>query len=201
MKSFLTLFSYIFHPIFISVYALLFYFGLTAQFFDTSEIYLLFIQIVILTVFLPVCAYYLLKLFGLIKGDVMVNDVKERSLPLAIQSIYFLFIYKYVLRDISAFELKLFFIAALASTCLALFCSLIKFKISLHMIGISGLVTFFTLLCLKYNVPLLYFNAFMILCMGGVASSRLSMKAHKLDEIALGTLGGILPQLLVLYLL
>ena len=60
-KKIFPLFSYLFHPLFISVYAALFYFFVTRNYFYPHEIYLILFQVVILTLFLPVSTYFLLK--------------------------------------------------------------------------------------------------------------------------------------------
>ncbi|HRZ31251.1 MAG TPA: hypothetical protein P5188_02985, partial [Flavobacterium sp.] len=60
MKKILPIFSYLFHPLFISVYASLLYFILFRDFYVLQEMYLFMIQIVIITVLIPISLFYLL---------------------------------------------------------------------------------------------------------------------------------------------
>ena len=193
MKRLLPLFSYIFHPLFISLYATLFYFLITKDFFYQHEIYLVFIQVLILTLLLPISLYYLLRSLGLIRSSMKLES-KERKLPLAFHS---LLLFVLVNRSFSALvipELYYFFVGSIISSLFALAFVLFNYKASLHMIGITSLTAFIISISAYYHIQFLSLIAFFILCTGFTASSRLQAKAHSADEIILGCLIGILPQ-------
>ncbi|UYW01252.1 hypothetical protein K5I29_12500 [Flavobacterium agricola] len=124
----------------------------------------------------------------------MVNNVKQRRLPLAIQSIYFYFISFYSLKPIAQYEIRYFFVGAMLSAILALLAALLNKKISLHMIGISGMATFIIGMNIKSGYPSLTLICCLIVLTGCVASSRLAMKAHTSSELLWGTLIGIYCQ-------
>src|SRR5690349_10527969 len=86
LKRILPIFSYIFHPLFISVYAVLIFFIFGTPYVMYPGVYLLLIQTAILTVFLPISFYYLL--LSLKKVDsIMISEVKQRKTPLLIHTI------------------------------------------------------------------------------------------------------------------
>ena len=192
MKKFLAFFSYIFHPIFIPVYATLFYFFITNNFFYKHEIYLTFIQVLILTILLPLSLFYLLRSLGFLKSKML--DPKERKLPLAIYSLLLLTLIKYSLSIVIIPELYYYFLGMLISAALALMLLILGHKASLHMIAISTLILFIISISAYYHIRFLNLIAFFVVCSGLVASSRLQTKAHTMGEITLGILIGVIPQ-------
>lgn len=193
MKRLLPLFSYLFHPLFTSVYACLFYFVITKDFFYQHEIYLVFIQVLILTVLLPVSLFYLLRSLGLIKSQRHLNK-SERRLPLAIYCILLFFLLRHSLSSIVVPELYYFFLGGLISTMLSLMLVLFKYKPSLHMMGIAALTLFSISISAYYHITFLYFIAFLIICTGFTASARLYKGHSSVSEIVSGLLIGIGPQ-------
>lgn len=198
MKRLLPFFSYVFHPLLIPVYATLFYFFITRNFFYEHEIYLTFIQVLILTLLLPISLFYLLRSLGLISPKMM--DKKERKLPLAFYSLLLLVLVKHSFSVINIPELYYYFIGTLISTLLALALVLFKHKASLHVLGIASLTVFIISISAYYHIRFLNLIAFFMVCTGFVASSRLNAKAHTLGEVTLGALIGVLPQIALWYL-
>ncbi|RZJ67267.1 MAG: hypothetical protein EOO45_15545 [Flavobacterium sp.] len=194
MKRLLPLFSYLFHPLFIPVYATLFYFLITRNFFYQHEIYLVFIQVLILTVLLPISLYYLLQSLGLAKST-MLPDKKERRLPLAFYAVLLVVLLKHSFAVLVVPELYYYFLGSLVSTLLALLLILFRHKASLHMVGITSLTIFVISISAYYQIRFLNLIAFFIICMGFTASSRLYARAHSYSEIFLGVMVGALPQI------
>lgn len=194
-KKIFPLFSYLFHPLFISVYATLFYFFVTRNYFYPHEIYLILFQVVILTLFLPVSTYFLLKSLGLIRSGIMLSEKKERRLPLAFQAMFFLVLIEHSLTMLPIPELYFFFLGALISSVIALVLLLFHFKASLHMVGIVGITLFIIGISMHYHIRFVNLIAFSICSIGIVASSRLYMNAHSMKEIVIGILVGALPQI------
>lgn len=192
MKKFLASFSYIFHPIFIPVYATLFYFFVTNNFFYKHEVYLTFIQVLILTILLPLSLFYLLRSLGYLKSKML--DPKERKMPLTIYCLLLLILIKYSLSIIVIPELYYYFLGMLISTALALMLLIAGHKPSLHMIAISTFVLFIISISAYYHIRFLNLIAFFVLCSGLIASSRLQARAHTMGEVVLGVLIGIIPQ-------
>lgn len=192
MKKFLVLFSYLFHPLFIPVYATLFYFLVANSFFYEHEIYLAFIQVLILTVLLPMSIFYLLRSLGKMKTKL--PNAKERRLPVAIYSVLILFLIKYSLSIVVIPELYYYFTGILISSVITLALLMTNHSPSLHTMAAATFTVFVISISSYYHISFLYLIAFLVLCTGAVGSSRLETKAHSLGEVVLGALIGIVPQ-------
>lgn len=199
MKKILPLFSYILHPIFISMYATLFYLFCKGDAFTNQEKYFVLFQILIITILVPTLFYLLLKSTGHVTS-VMVHETSQRKIPLILQCFLYILLVKRSIIIGRYPELHFFFLAALFSTILALVCSLFKVKASLHMVAISGFAMFVIGLNIHLQMQNPYWPALLIFLTGVVASSRLEMQAHTPKEIILGLLIGVAPQLLFLFL-
>ena len=194
LKKILPVFSYIFHPIFISIYGTLFYFLVTRSYFYDSQIYVTLIQVVILTLLLPLSIYFLFRSLGVVTSFTEAT-LKERQMPIAVQAILLLVLFKFSISKEITTELFYFFLGGLSSSILVLTAVILKFKASLHMIGISALTAFIYGLSSYYQLPFVNLISFCIVCIGLVASSRLYMKAHTYPELLVGIVIGLAPQL------
>lgn len=194
LKKILPLFSYLFHPLFISMYGVLFYFLVTHRYFYASQMYVLLIQVGILTLLLPLSIYFLFRSLGVMTSFTEAT-LTERRMPIAIQGLLFVLLINFSLSKEITTELYYFFLGGLISTVLVLTAVILKFKASLHMIGISSLTAFIFGLSSYYELPFVNVFAFCIVCMGLVASSRLYMKSHTYLELIVGMSIGLAPQL------
>jgi len=198
LKKILPFFSYLFHPLFISVYAVLIYFCYGETFFDYQQIYKVIIQIVIITIFIPVTFYYLLLSFGKV-DSIMLAKTAQRKFPLMIHAVLLIILVQKSIRVDNLLELHYFFLGSLISTFLALAMAFLGFKVSLHMIGITAVTVFAIGISLLFQVRMVLEISILLLVCGLVAQSRLAMKAHTYKELFYGTLIGILPQLALFY--
>lgn len=199
LKKILPIFSYILHPIFISMYTTLFYLFCKDDIFTNQEKYYVLFQILIITILVPILFFMLLRSTGHVKS-VMIHETSQRKIPLVLQCFLYILLVKRSIIITRYPELHFFFLGALFSTILALVCSLFKIKASLHMMAISGFAIFVIGLSIHLQIQNPYWSALLILLTGVVASSRLEMEAHSPNELLIGTFIGILPQLLFLYL-
>lgn len=67
------------------------------------------------------------------------------------------------------------------------------------MLGITSLLTFVILLSIHTQNNFIPYIALLIFVCGAVATSRLVMKAHTPNELVLGSLIGIMPQIIFTY--
>ncbi|WP_367756652.1 hypothetical protein [Flavobacterium sp. WC2430] len=199
MKKILPLFSYILHPIFIPVYATLFYLFSNNSYFLNKEKYLVLLQVIIITVFLPILFFWGLRSTGKI-SSAMAPLLSERKIPLVLQCFLIIFLVRTNITIERYPELHFFFLGALLSTLIALLLLFAKMKVSLHMIGISALTFFVLGLNLHFQTQNIFSILFLILMNGFIASSRLEMNAHTVKELIIGFLIGALPQVLLMYL-
>ena len=194
LKKILPVFSYIFHPIFVSIYGTLFFFLITNSFYYNSQIIVTLVQVTILTLLLPLSMYFLFRSLGVVSSFTAAS-ISERKMPIAVQAILLLVLLKFSISKEITTELFYFFLGGLISSILVLASVILKFKASLHMIGISALTAFVYGLSSYYQLPFVNLFAFCIVCMGLVASSRLYMKAHTYPELLVGIIIGLTPQL------
>ena len=198
LRKILPAFSYIFHPLFISVYAVLLFFFFGKHNYNYQEVYLVIIQIVIITIFIPVTVYYLLLSLGRV-DSIMLAHKNQRRLPLLFHAILLLILIRKSI-TIDYFPiLYFFFLASFISTFWAFVFLFTRFKVSLHQLAIASFTVFAIGISLHYNVRMVGIVVPLILCNGIVASSRLEMKAHTSTELILGGLIGAIPQIGLMY--
>jgi len=190
--------SFLFHPLLIPSYSTLLYFTATHNFFYKHEIYLIFIQVLILTILLPISLFYLLRSFGLLKSK-MVNK-RERRLPLAIYAVLLLILLRHSLALLVVPELYYYFLGCLFSLIGALALAIVNIKASIHTLGITTLVMLPIGLSAYYHIQFLGIIIFLIIMAGTVATSRLMAGKHNLGEVAIGALLGFLPQILLWFI-
>ncbi|NHN26994.1 hypothetical protein FIA58_015025 [Flavobacterium jejuense] len=193
LKKILPFFSYIYHPIFISVYGTIFYFLVSKMYTYPTLFYMTLLQVGILTLLLPLSLYYLFFSIGLVNSFTEAS-LKERKIPIIIQAILLFILIKFSSSFDNIPELYYFFFGGFLSSLLAFIAVSLKFKASLHMIAICLLATFIYAISLHLQLPLKNSIAFIIVSVGFVASSRLHMKSHTPIELIIGSFIGILSQ-------
>ena len=160
---------------------------------------MLFLQISVITILIPIVLYYLLRYVGKI-DSIMIADLEQRKIPLVFQLFLIILLLRKSIPLAYYPELHFFFLGALFSTLIAVGLLFIKFKVSLHMLAISALTVFVFGLNIHLQMGNVYLVPFLLLMNGFVASSRLVMKAHTPNEIIIGVLVGSIPQSVFLFL-
>lgn len=154
---------------------------------------MLFFQIVIITFFLPISFFYLLRTFGKV-DTIMLSDLNQRKIPLLMQMALMTILITQSITIDRVPQLFFFFSGGLISTFFAFVLLYAKIKSSIHMIGISALTFFCIGLSMHNQVNETYLIAACFFATGLIASSRLEMKAHTLEELLYGYAIGTLPQ-------
>lgn len=196
-KKILPFFSYLFHPIFIPVYAAFFYFFINTAYYTSLEKYFAIFQISIITMVLPILFFFLLRAMGQV-NSMMVVSISQRKTPLLIQCFLTIVLIRKSITLENFPEFHFFFLGGLLSTIIALILLFFKCKASLHLVAISALTVFVIGLSIHNQFSTLYWTAFFVFMNGVVASSRLEMKAHTPKELIIGFFLGIIPQLFLL---
>lgn len=138
--------------------------------------------------------YFLFRSLGIVTSFTEAS-ISERKMPIAVQTVLLFVLMKFSVSRDTVTELYFFFLGGFLSSVIVLASVILKFKASLHMIGISALTCFIFGLSMYYQIPFVNLVAFSIVCMGLVASSRLYMKAHTYPELIAGMIIGAGPQL------
>ena len=196
MKYLIRSFSYIFHPLFMPIAGVILYFSISPRFFNSQFLYSKIFATSIMTVIIPILSFFMLKNLGQVT-EIHLKEVKERRYPLLMQAAFTFILLQIVFNGYEIPELYFYFVGILGSSIASLMLVFLKFKASLHMIGIAGLTTFILGLSLHFGQNLLILLSILIVGMGGTASSRLEAKAHTVPELIVGFIVGLIPQLLV----
>lgn len=196
MKLFLKAASYIFHPLFIPLMGTILYFVVTPRYLDMQIVRVNLFAIAIITIFIPFVMFFLLKNLGVVE-TIYLREVKERKFPLMIQCILLLLIIKMVFDPYDDPELYNFFVGLVFSTFSTLVLVFFKFKVSLHQMGVAGILMFIVGLSAHFKINLLISISFFLFVNGWVASSRLENDSHTYPELGIGLLLGALPQLIL----
>lgn len=188
------LLSFVFHPIWMPIIGCLFYFFALPNYMELQLVYAKLLAISILSVFLPIVFLFISKNLNFI-SDYQLSNVKERRFFLMFFAVITLVILNKIIDVYNYRTLFYFFSGILFSGIIALLFSLFKIKISLHTLGVSGLLMFVIGLSLSFQINFQFFILTLILAIGLVSSARIKLDAHPLREIILGFTAGIIPQI------
>jgi hypothetical protein len=187
LKKTALFFSYVLHPLlmpFIGIFILLF----TGSYVSLlplparKMILLLFASgTLLLPAFMMPLAYF--------QKDLLMQKRDQRTVPLTFTFIFYLLTYILFLKIPVYGFLHRFMLGALSSVFLALIINM-KWKISLHMIGLGGLTTFLVIITLTRQINLFPWVLIALLASGIAGSSRLYLNSHTQAQIYLGFFAG-----------
>lgn len=197
MNKILKSISFIFHPIIIPILGVIFYFSRSPRYIPKEIIEAKLISLFILTVVLPILLFFLLKTLGRVQS-IYLETTKERVFPLLLNCIVVLLVLDRILTANQIIELYYFFLGILISTLACLFLVIMKFKASIHMISIAGLLMFCIALSIHFSININGTLALLFIIIGAIATSRLHLNAHSFVELVIGFFIGLLPQLILL---
>ena len=198
MKGIFKLASYLFHPIWMPFAGSLLYFKLTPRFFPDEVIKAKLLAISIITVFIPIVFFFLLKNLGQVT-NMSLNKVNERKWPLFFFIILTLMVLNQILDGYNYPEIYFYFLGILGATIIAYILTFFRIKISLHMMGLAGFTMFLIAFSRYFHINLILATSGLLIALGLTASSRLYFKAHTNLELILGILAGVLPQIALFY--
>lgn len=207
------LISSLFHPVFILNYILILLYLVNPYLFgiqDDRQKGLLFISVFLLSVFFPIFTIVVMKLVGFI-DSIEVKDRKERVMPLVITSIFYLWLFVNIRQNsIVPSAFSIFVLGATIALFVAFFINNFS-KISLHTVGMGGLVAMVFLIRSYFSYGSFYFNVgplglfsisldfvffLSIIIAGLVGTSRLHLNAHRKSDVYMGYLVGFLGQVI-----
>ncbi|WP_323027214.1 hypothetical protein [Gelidibacter japonicus] len=189
--------SYIFHPLLMPLLGVIFYFSKTPRFIPEPVMKAKVFSITILTIILPILLYFLLKTIKKV-DSLELKTSKERIIPLTLSALIIFLILKRVLSYDEIPELYYFYLGILFSSLTCLVLAILKFRASIHMIGSAGFFMFAVALSIHFKININGTIALMCIVMGGIATSRLHLKAHNNTELLIGFFVGLVPQIVLL---
>lgn len=197
MSTFIRSISYIFHPLLMPFIAVVFFFSKSPRFIPLNIIKAKLIALFLLSIILPILIFYLLKSLKQAE-NIYLQSTKERIIPLLLNCIIIGYLNYTVFPPNEFIELHYFFIGIVFSSLSCLILAILKFKASIHMIASTGVLMFFIALSIHYSINIIGTIALLFILIGAIATSRLHMRAHSVPELIVGTVVGIVPQLILL---
>lgn len=196
LKAFAELVSWIAHPLFIPAivaWVILFQHPIN-QLMVPYEVRIRILAMVLInTILFPGLLVFLLYRLGFAKSLHM-ETMKERIIPLTVSLMFYFWAY-YVSRNIETIpaSLQQWLLGVFLCSCAAMFANIWK-KISLHGIGVGGLVTFCAWQqATDHHWPMVILIPSIIIA-GGVGTARLIRGAHEPSDIYAGYLAGAICQ-------
>jgi hypothetical protein len=187
------------HPVLMPTYALMLIFRLSNYLDYTTPPSVktaLFIIVIFNTLIMPVVISWLLLRKGLIKSFNM-DQREERIVPFICNSVLMMIAY-YMISQISIPKIfSMLLLGAAASVVLAIIINL-KWKVSIHMIGIGGITGTFFGMSTFLLIDLRFAILISLLVAGLVGTARMAMGSHKPAQLYAGFLIGFCCEYFVL---
>lgn len=185
------MFTIVFHPLFVPFYMLLILLNVNtffAMMIPVKAKLLLSGLVFLTTILLPLLIVFLLYRLKLVKSFYL-QSREERIYPLLTVAVFYYITY-YLLKSFPISFIFSYYM--LGSTFLTILAMIISFyrKISLHMIGIGGMLGLLMGLSLNLNLDLTWFVISAIILGGFLGFARIQSNSHKPSEIYSGFLVG-----------
>ena len=188
--------SYVLHPVSFSLLWTLFYLWSYPGYISEKQFYIIVLIVFVSSFLLPLIWLFMLYRLGFIDSFHLVT-AEERKYPLLINIFLAMATGRILLQDGNVPDLAFFFIAGGFSLVLTYFFLFFNKKISLHSLGISSITGALIYWSYTTHTNYLILIAFLFILMGIVASARLQLKAHNVQEVLLGSLIGLGSQIII----
>ena len=203
LKAAALLLSYLFHPIFIPLYVLLFIVYMHPSYFagfsDSSKLRTILI-LVQNAIFYPLFCVLLLKGVGFIQS-VFLRTQRDRIIPYIACGIFFFWTFL-VFKNQGVFHriVPSFMLGVFLASSAALIAN-IYFKISMHALGLGGMLGTFGVIAFSYSMLMTWPLSIALLITGLVCTARLLITDHTPRDIYGGLVVGILAQAVAAYIM
>ncbi len=190
--------SIVFQPLLVPTYTLLVIFSLNSyiSLIVPGQVKHVLMWIAFLTTFVfPVVFILILYRRGMIKSLNM-DDREERVFPLMVTGIFYFLMYYIVRQSQLDLVYNLLFLGSALLIILALIVSL-YWKISMHMIGVGGMLGALIGVGVTAYVDLVFYVILTTLVCGLVGFARLKLKAHTPAQVYAGFLAGFFLMLIL----
>lgn len=188
--------SYIFHPLFIPIYVLLFLLSTPPYFVGVAEggKLLMLVRFIVMYSFFPLITVLLLKGLGFI-DSILLRTQRDRIIPFVATGIFYFWMW-FVLRNQPVHDaLVILALAIFLASSLGLIVN-IYMKVSLHAISMGVALSFLILQSLIEETNLHLAISITLLVTGLVCTSRLIASNHRPAEIYAGFFTGIIAVLI-----
>lgn len=191
MKKTANLISYLFHPLLMPTLGvlLIFYSGIYLSFIPYEAKKIILLLTAFITLFLPITLlpllYWQKKL-----SKITLPKRQERLIPLFVSLLFYYLAYYILKKNNIPFFIQHFILASFFCL-LAVSLIHLKWKISIHMVGLGGILGLWSILSFLFNIPnQSIFLSLLIIVSGLVGSARLVLAAHTQAQVYTGFLVG-----------
>jgi hypothetical protein len=193
--------SYVFHPLFVPVYILIFLLYIHPFVFAGTTAWdrkMVLLQTILMYGFFPLVTVLLLKALDFI-NSVYLNKQKDRIIPFVICNIWYFWIW-YVWRNLpnSPKEIVILAMTIFLASAIGLMAN-IYMKISMHTISMGVTVSFMLFLALTQSLNFGIYLSIAFLIAGLVCTARFIASDHTAMEIYTGLLVGCLSLLIAIW--
>lgn len=150
------------------------------------------------TFMFPAISILMMRKLGFIESLAM-PDNKQRIIPLVATIVFYVWAYLAMRKTNFPYMMMIFMMGVLVSLFIS-FVINVFYKLSLHMVGISGALMAVMTMLFFSQTDVSYFFLIMIVLTGAIASARLYLEAHTIQEVYAGFMIGIFGQMLGLFL-
>jgi hypothetical protein len=200
MKSLSRIISFLFHPMLMPLVGIFIIFnsGTYLSFVSFEAQRVIYVTVMLATFILPISLLPLFLQFRIIQSFNM-QTARERLFPLIVTAA-FNYLGLILLRKMGlSGVINNFLIASLLALAMSTIIT-VFWKISLHMLGIGGIVGLIIALAIRYNLDLTLYLTLIVIIAGITATARLYLGAHKPTQIYAGfLLGSIITTITILW--
>ncbi|CAN5763529.1 hypothetical protein BH11BAC4_BH11BAC4_12250 [soil metagenome] len=196
-KIYAAFFSYVFHPLFIPLYAVLFLVYVhPAAFsgFSAAEKKQTTLIVILNLLFFPLISVLLLRAVGFI-DSIFLRTQKDRIIPYIASGTFFFWAYTVFKQQTQYPHLLTAFVLGIFLASSAALLANIYFKVSMHAIGMGGWLGFFLVISNTQTMLMTWPISAVLLMTGFVCSARLLISSHKPIDIYAGLFIGIITQI------
>jgi len=201
-RVFATIFSYLFHPIFLPTYSIVFLLWSNPYYFmplNSPNAMVLLINVILNSVLLPLLVMGILKQMKLI-DDLKISERKQRAIPFLISILFMMWTYLVVVRLPFSEVISDVVLGAFLSLMAAYMINVLYIKISLHTIGMGNLLAIVLVASAISLYGLAGVFMFTVVLAGIVGTSRLILQAHHPYEVYMGYMVGFVAQVVAFIL-
>lgn len=188
--------SFIFHPLFIPLYVTLFFIFFHPSYFagyDANNKLWLALRVAYNTIFFPAFTVFLLYQLKFV-SSILLKSQKDRIIPYIACGIYYFWIYLVMRNNEDVPKMLTAFLLGVFIASSAALIANIYLKVSMHAIGMGGLLGIFYLVMKTNTMLMTWPMAMAVLITGMVCTARLIISDHQPKEISVGLLIGIFAQ-------
>lgn len=194
--SFHRIISSLLHPILFPILGSVFYLFAIPRYISDKYKLLVLSIIFIGTYLIPILLLMLLKQSKIIQSFHL-SSIEERKFPMLFLSFLGILIGRMLFKIAIVNDLAIFIIAGSFALLLVYGFLWLRVKVSIHTLGIGGLIGFVISLSIFYRQNFIWLIALLFVLFGIIANARIRLKAHSFVEVIIGLIIGVATQLLV----